>query len=466
MFDEESNDEFLGGNLSDDLDKFDRFLKGESMSFIDSDRWEMLIDHYLMNGQFKNAVLCADEALSLFANNTTVQLKKAQAYSAIGKLKEAINIIAAIERKGEYSFEIVLTKASIFSQLKDSKNAIRFFTEGLELADKEDRDEIYIDLAAEYEMIGKFNKAIDVLKKAIQDNPNNESAIYEIAYCYDQIGDFSKSIDCYSRFIDENPYSFTSWYNLGNAYSKIENYDKAIWAYDYCLIINEEFGPVYFNLANVFLSDNKFRKAIENFHKCMELDGDDPVAFCYIGECHEQLDELELARHFYNKSLELAPVLPDAWLGLGIVTDLEGNTREALTFIRKALELDPENASIYHVLAGAHEKLKEIGEAYDFYELALGIDSSDEECLINYCKLIMLEEGFVPALDLLEMYEVENDAHPLLKIGIFWKMGKQLEALSLFSDIIGKHREKALGLFDAFPELKSEKEFIEISDNK
>lgn len=362
MFDDNS-DEFSEGNLNEDLSKFDAHMKGESFGFIDSDRWEALIDHFLINGQFKNGAICAEEALSQFSYNSLFKLRKAQAYSALGRLKEAINIISEIEQQGESSFEIVLTKASIFSQLKDSKNAIKFFKEGLRLSESDDKDEVYLDLAAEYENIGDYQAAIKVLKEAIKVNPNNESAIYEIAFCYDQLGDYESSIKCYSDFIDENPYSFTSWYNLGNAYSKLENYEKAIWAYDYCILINDGFGPVYFNIANSFLAVNKYKKAIENFHICIEMDGDDPVGFCYIGECHEQLGEYELAKLFYNKSLELAPLLPDAWLGLGIVKDLEGDTREGLALIQKAAELDPENAGIYHVLAGAHEKLKEFDEA-------------------------------------------------------------------------------------------------------
>jgi len=330
MFDDES-EEFEDGNLKEDLAKFDAFINGESIGFIDSDRWETMIDHFLLNGHFKNSAMCCEEALTQFSYNSLFKLRLAQSYSALGKLKEAINIISEIERQGESSFEIVLTKASIFSQLKDSKNAIRFFKEGLKLAENEDKDEVYLDLAVEYENIGEYKSAIKVLKEAIKVNPNNESAIYEIAFCYDQLGDHESSIKCYSDFIDENPYSFTSWYNLGNAYSKLDNFEKAIWAYDYCVLINDDFGPVYFNIANAFLALNKYTKAIENFHKTTELDGDDPIAFCYIGECHEQLGELELAQHFYNKSLELAPMLPDAWLGLGIVKDLEGKNVELHT---------------------------------------------------------------------------------------------------------------------------------------
>ena len=463
MFDDNS-DEFSEGNLNEDLSKFDAHMKGESFGFIDSDRWEALIDHFLINGQFKNGAICAEEALSQFSYNSLFKLRKAQAYSALGRLKEAINIISEIEQQGESSFEIVLTKASIFSQLKDSKNAIKFFKEGLRLSESDDKDEVYLDLAAEYENIGDYQAAIKVLKEAIKVNPNNESAIYEIAFCYDQLGDYESSIKCYSDFIDENPYSFTSWYNLGNAYSKLENYEKAIWAYDYCILINDGFGPVYFNIANSFLAVNKYKKAIENFHICIEMDGDDPVGFCYIGECHEQLGEYELAKLFYNKSLELAPLLPDAWLGLGIVKDLEGDTREGLALIQKAAELDPENAGIYHVLAGAHEKLKEFDEATEFYELSLAIDPSDEECLTNYVALLA-EESIVAALSFLETFDVTtNKIEPVLRVVLLWKMGDKAGSLHLFKECLRNDREKAKEIFEINPEFKSIKEFLDLTE--
>lgn len=463
MFDDNS-DEFSEGNLNEDLSKFDAHMKGEPFGFIDSDRWEALIDHFLINGQFKNGAICAEEALSQFSYNSLFKLRKAQAYSALGRLKEAINIISEIEQQGESSFEIVLTKASIFSQLKDSKNAIKFFKEGLRLSESDDKDEVYLDLAAEYENIGEYQSAINVLKEAIKVNPNNESAIYEIAFCYDQLGDYESSIKCYSDFIDENPYSFTSWYNLGNAYSKLENYEKAIWAYDYCILINDGFGPVYFNIANSFLAVNKYTKAIENFHICIEMDGDDPVGFCYIGECHEQLREYELAKHFYNKSLELAPLLPDAWLGLGIVKDLEGDTREGLALIQKAAELDPENAGIYHVLAGAHEKLKEFDEAKEFYELSLAIDPSDEECLTNYVALLA-EESIVAALSFLESFDVTtNKIEPVLRVVLLWKMGDKAGSLHLFKECLRNDREKAKEIFEINPEFKSIKEFLDLTE--
>jgi tetratricopeptide (TPR) repeat protein len=364
------------------------------------------------------------------------------------------------------SMEFLLTKASIFSQIKDSKNAIKFFREALAISEPEDRDEIYLDLAMEYENLNDYRNAVMVLKEAIKSNPHNEGAIYEIAFCYDQLGEYSSAIQCYSDYIDENPYSFTAWYNLGNAYSKVENFDKAIWAYDYCILINEDFGPVYFNLGNAYMSQEKFLLAIEQFHKCMEVDGDDPMALCYIGEAHEQLNELELAAHFYRRSLELAPMLPDAWLGLGIVEDLKGNTKEALVLIHKAAELDPENAGIYHVLAGAYEKLEDLQQAEEFYQLSLALDPSDEECLTNFMELLQ-ERSLVEAHTYIEDFITNiggNKLAQVLQVNVLWLLGRKTEALELFMTCTSFDKKKAKEIFEINPSLLQVQEFVHLAE--
>jgi tetratricopeptide (TPR) repeat protein len=465
MFDDEDED-YFEGNLSEDLERFEAHLKGESIGFLDSDRLEMLIDHYLINNQYTKAKLCADHAIAQFSYNPLFHLRKAQAISAMGQLKEALHLLSQIEKWESPSCEFLLTKASIFSQLRDSKNAIKYFKDALALSEPEDRDEIYLDLAMEYENATDYKNAVVVLKEAIKYNPHNEGAIYEIAFCYDQLGEYENAIKCYSDFIDENPYSFTAWYNLGNAYSKLEDFDKAVWAYEYCILINEDFGPVYFNIASAYLSQEKYDLSIESFKKCMELDGEDPMALCYIGEAYEQLNDLKEARNYYMKSLELAPLLPDAWLGLGIITDLEGDSKEALVLLNKAAKLDPENAGIYHVLAGAYEKLNDIIQAEEYYQLSLALDPSDEECLTNYIELLK-NTSLVNALDYLREFNDKiggNLIGPVLEVNILWLLGRKEEALAKFALCVEKDREKAKEIFEINPDLLTVQEFVHLSE--
>jgi tetratricopeptide (TPR) repeat protein len=466
MFDDEE-DEYNDGNVNEDLKRFEAFLSGGEMGFLDSDRWEALIDHLIIAGQYQKALTASEEALTQFSYNGLFKLRRAQAFSGIGKLKEAIQQLSELERLGMPSFELLLTKASVFSQLKDSNNAIKYFRAALNEAQPEDRDEIYLDLAVEYENVGNWRDALKVLEEAIRKNPHNEGAIYEIAFCYDQLGEYEKSIQCYSNFIDENPYSFTAWYNLGNAYLKVENYEQAIWAYDYCILINDDFGPVYFNLGNAYLSLDKYTKAIESFETSIRLDGDDPMAYCYVGESYEQLEQYDLAKHYYQRSLELAPLLPEGWLGLGIVEDLEGRTKEGLVLLHKAAELAPENSGIIHVLAGAYEKLEEYEQASDYYQMALGLDSTDTECLMNFVNLLEQTKSLVEAksfLDAFEETEPNNSYIPLLKINLWWKMGEKKGALELFKQCIDRDRKQALELFEINPDLKNVTEFVLLAD--
>jgi tetratricopeptide (TPR) repeat protein len=466
MFDDDDED-FSESSLNDDIEAFEAHLKGKSIGFIDSDRLEAIIDHYLINGQYAKAKTAAELGIYHFSYNTLFLLRKAQAISGLGLLNDALEIMNQLEKSESASAEIFLTKASLFSQLRDGRNAIKYFRLAMNICEPEDRDELYLDLAMEYQNISQFKEAVEVLKEALKFNNQNEGALYEIAYCYDQMGDYDQAIKCYSDFIDENPYSFTAWYNLGNAYSKLEDFDKAIWAYDYSLLINSDFGPAHFNQGNAYLSVEKYLKAIEHFHECMRLDGDDAMALCYIGEAHEQLNELELARHFYKRSLELAPMLPEAWLGLGIIDDMEGRTREGIVLILKALEFDPLNAGIYHVLAGAYEKLDEINSAIENYEKSLSFDPNDEDCLSDYIQLLT-DISPMDAYRKLQESSAELDSNKIakvLEVNLLWLIGQKEKAINLFISCLNENSVKAKTIFEINPNLLDDQDFLNLTQD-
>ena len=96
MFDSEEDD-FFDANLNEDIANFENYLKGGAMGFVDSDRLEFLIDHYLMNSQYSKANQAADYARDQFPYYSVFTIRKAQAMSAIGQLKEALNLLNAVE---------------------------------------------------------------------------------------------------------------------------------------------------------------------------------------------------------------------------------------------------------------------------------------------------------------------------------------------------------------------------------
>ena len=468
-YEDDDEENYFDGNLNEELDRFEKSLNGEPLGYMDSDTLEAIIDHYLIQGNYSKANLCAEIGIQQFPFISMFSLRKAQAISANGQLKEALNLLSQLEKKGNTSCEHFLTKASIFSQLRDSKTAIKYFAEALHIAEQEDKDEIFVDLAMEYEAARDFKNAVRILKQALETNPNNEVAIYELAFCYDQMEDFISAIKCYSDFIDENPYSFTAWYNLGNAYSKSENFEKAIWAYDYCLLINEDFSPAYFNLGNAYLSEEKYLLSIQNFEKCIELDGEDGLTLCYLGECNEQLGNLEDAKQFYYKSLELMPELSDAWLGLGIVKDLEGDLQTAIGFIEKAISFDTSNPGYLHVLAGALEKTEDVTLTNDTYLKAFSMDPKNDEILTDYVKFLVKSSFLKEALNFLEQLESNDEVITIVRdlhlFAIGYLFFEQENLISLLINAQATNKELTNEIISLYPELLNDPKIVNLLTN-
>ncbi len=465
MFDDDE-EEFADGSLIEDIERFEAHLEGNTLLFMDSDRIENIIDHYLVHGQYQKAKAASELGIYQFAYNLVFQLRKAQSLGGLGVLNEALEIVQVLEKRMEPSAELFLTKASLHSQLHDHKNAIKYFHLAIDVSDENETDFIFLDISIEYQRLNQYSEAVEVLKEALRVNKYNESALYELGRCYDIMGESQEAIKSYSEFIDEQPYSSTAWYNLGNAYSKLEDFDKAVWAYDYAILINDEFGPAHFNIGNSYLSLEKYHKAIEHFELCQKHDGDDAMAMCYIGEAYEQLNEFDLSKHYYKKSIEMEPMLPEAWLGLGIVEDLIGNTREGIVLIQKALDFDPENAGIFHVLAGAYEKLELREETKFHYEKSLELNPADEECLSDYIDFLSNEspkEAFKFLQPFLEG-EKENSIAGVLEVNLQWLLGQRIEAMRLFTNCLEKDSVKAKTIFEINPKLLDDHDFLNLSE--
>lgn len=462
MFDWE--EEAQDNHLSEDLDRFESQLASNAIGFYDSDRLEGIIDHYLMSGNYSKGEVAADIGLQQYPFHTLFKLRKAQAMSGLGKLKEALILLEEIERIETGSMELILTKASIFSQLRDSKRAVRYFREALHLAENEDKDEIFLDLASELEQLQDFKGAIKVLEEAMRLNPKNEGALYELAFCFDQLGNYELAVSSYTNFLDENPYSFTAWYNLGNTYSKSEHFSDAITAYEYCVAINERFSPAYFNMGNAQLTLEQYNESIESFLKCIELDGDDALTYCYLGEAYEQLEQLEISWDYYQRSLSIAPNLAEAWLGLGIIKDLQGKPKESLHYIERALEIEPNMDGYHHVYAGALENAEMIDEAEKAYVTCLTIEPSNEDAFFDYVDFLMdYRKGQVRSY--VEQYILTHNVFFALLpvIYINWLAGRMEEAKIILVECFAKDPKKTKELFIRYPELMNVAEFVTLT---
>lgn len=470
MFDDDEEDDGIDSQFNSELERFEEMIKNKEAYYFDSEILEQIIDHFIIKNQLKKGLTAIEFAAEQHPTNKTFELRRAQILSTTGKLKESLLILQELEKSEPYNTEVLVTKASIFSQLRDHENAIKYFEKAIDNAAEYEEDweveDIRFDLALEYESIHDYNNAIKELQKLLKSSPENESAIYEIAYCYERIGDFDKCIEYYNMYIDNNPYSFTAWYNLGNIYFLKNNIEKALWAYDYSVIINPDFSSAHFNMGNTYMQIGEYQKALVSYSKCLEIDGDDALTMAYLAEAYERLERYDEALDYYEQSKEINPEIAEPWLGIGIIKELQGFTTEAIQYLTRAAEIQEDNSNYKLVLAEALFKAERFIEAEAQLELALQLDPKYSDAIVLMARVkseFSLEDAIEFIASQEHLQDLSSDVRVFFSI-LLWKNGQKTEALLLFKKEYLIDANSAKTLFLHFPEAQEIPEFLQILD--
>ncbi len=324
------------------LARFEQMMQHNRSSFFDPDELEEIIDFYGENGDFSRLQSVVEFGLSIYPGNYMLLLKDAQALLSVGKITQGIQRLKKLE-KIEKSEELCLTLASVYSQQREHLKAIKYLRDALSFDGGENDAEIYLEMAFEYENLGRFDKAKDLLKEAIHKFGDNEMLLHELAYVFENLRGAAESVEYFSRLTDVNPYSYAAWYNLGNAFQSSDLIPSAIEAYDYCIAIQEDFTPAYYNKAHCLFKQENYLDSIRVFEETYAYEPPQAHVFCHIGECFEKLQEYDKAIFYYRKSLSADESYADAYLGIGLTLDLQGKSEEGLAFIDKAMAIDPDN---------------------------------------------------------------------------------------------------------------------------
>lgn len=470
MFDDEEDEEIFDAHFHAELQRYEEMISRQESYYFDAEILEQIVDHFIVRNQVRKGLAAIEFAKSQHPNNFTFDLRKAQIFSTTGKLKESLLILQALEKSDPFNPEIYITKASVFSQLRDHEKAIKYFEKAIDVSqdfDESETDDIRFDLALEYENIHDYTNAIKVLTKILEHSPDNEAAIYEVAYCYERLGNFDKCIEFYTKYIDNNPYSFTAWYNLGNIYFLKNNVEKALWAYDYAIIINDDFSSAHFNMGNTYMQTAEYEKAIDSYKRCIEIDGEEALTLSYLAEAYERLEMYDEALKYYEQSRQLNPELAEAWLGIGIIKELQGDIIEAIVFLEQAVSLQPENSNYRLVLAECLYKNGNALEAQVELEEAVKLDPAYADAIVLLAA-IYEEEDELKAIRFIEnlpnLDVLENKVRLVLS-ALYFKIGRRTDALLIFDNEMKSDKTSAKTLLLYLPDADKIPEFIQIIES-
>ena len=438
----------------DCVQRYEDMLSRNDQCFFDVEEFELIIDHYLDNSELRKAREVLTYAHRQHPGSVSLLFSEANIMIGLGKLNRALEVLDAIEKLEPFNEEVHLHKAGIHSQLRNYRRAIEHYRRAIELAD-EGLDEIYLDLAFEYENCEAFEEAISCLKKALDLNPENEAVLYELAYCYDLAGTNASSIAFFRAFTNEHPYAFVAWYNLGNALAREERLEEALEALDLAIAIDVRFSSAYFSKARTLLQLGRYQEAVDCYRETLEFDGPQAITFSYIGECFEKMERYEEALAHYDKALGLEPEWVDAWIGRGVVKDVQGRSAEAVKDLEQAVRLAPDHADGWYYLANALGRRGAYEEALAAYSKLNVLDPAYLDGWLDHSDLLLQIKGPESALAKLREGEIVHKLAPRYRyrlVSYLLRAGRVQQALLELEDALmtdhGGHKD----LLEHYPE--------------
>ena len=287
------------------LIQFENLKNGKAYSFLEEDAFERIIDHFDEKEQLDQALEAAEYAIRQYPYSASLLLKKADLLIALRHYQQALEVLEQAELFDSRDTDLYILKTDAFLALDQQEKAAAVLEAAIDDFDGEERIDLLFELADVYDDYENFERVFDCLKMILEQEPNNEEALYKICFWTDFTGRNEEGIRLHQRIIDEFPYNELAWFNLAAAYQGLKLYEKAIDAYQYAVAIDEKFDYAWRNMGDAYIRLRRYKEAIEVLEKVLELARPEDVIYEAIGHCYDRTGNFAQARFHYRKASHL-----------------------------------------------------------------------------------------------------------------------------------------------------------------
>lgn len=409
-------------NLS--LSKFESMLKTNKVLFFDSEEFEDIILHYLDTGKASLAKKALKLALEQHPRSTGLRLVQVEMLIYDDKLDQAeklLNELYAIEPQNE---EIYIQRANIYSKRDKHEEAVAELKTALKYT--EDLADVYNLMGMEYLFMDNLELAKENFIKCLEDDPEDQAALYNVVYCFEFLDQNREAIDFLSQYIDLNPYSEIAWHQMGRLHYGLKEYEGALRAFDYATLIDEEFLGAFMEKGKSLERLKRYEDAIESYNRTIELDDPTSYALMRIGKCYEKLGKKALALKFYNKTVHEDPLLDKGWIAITDFYVREKNFQKALFYVNKALHIDNNNRLYWKRYAAINKEMNFWEEAEMGYRKAVELGDCELDTWLFWIDILQYlgefdaaEQTLIQAMD----YFPDNSEIEYRLAGIHFVLG-------------------------------------------
>ncbi|MGM0609016.1 MAG: tetratricopeptide repeat protein [Candidatus Muiribacteriota bacterium] len=243
-------------------------------------------------------------------------------------------------------------------------------------------DKIYMVLGALFNKEGFENKALSAYKSISDDSENYTNASAASAFILADNNNYEKAVSILKKALQINPGDTLLLITLGNIYEEGQKYEKAVNAYEKGLSFASEddrLWSFYYRLGVVFDKLKNKEKSIEMMKNALDLKPDNADTLNYLGYTYADMGiNLDQAEEMILKALALKE--NDGYItdSLGWVYFKQGKIDKALKHLLKAAKLVNDDPIIYEHLGDVYKHKDDLKKALENYKKALKINPENQ----------------------------------------------------------------------------------------
>ncbi len=226
--------------------------------------------------------------------------------------------------------------------------------------------------------------ALSAFKLALKYDENNPYYQNSLAYAYVQLEQYDNAIELYKKALEANPndeWSAVVAQALAAIYHQVKgNSEAAISMLENSLLLTKNKSQIHEAIADIYYDIENIDSAIEYYQMALDEDNDNPKIYSRLAMAFWEKDCIEKAIIYYSKAIELDSSYDIAYNNLGVVfLDGLGDASRAIEYFRTATEINPNYVLAHFNMARSHEAMGEKIAAAKQYQKALNINRQTNE---------------------------------------------------------------------------------------
>ncbi len=219
----------------------------------------------------------------------------------------------------------------------------------------------YERLAAAYNRMEQFDKAVESASKAISLDGKLASSFTQRGYAYYKLGKLKEAMADLNKAVQLNPKLGAAYSCRANLYCKMEQYGKALADAKMALKLNPKDPAAHIAYGRAAHPLGRYGDAVASASRAIKMNPSDPTGWDNRGLAYTQMNQFANAISDFNQAIKLRPSEPKYICHRGIVYLMKGDYPRALADLGAAIKMKPDyslahfNRGVAYYLMGKYE---------------------------------------------------------------------------------------------------------------